>query len=53
MRYIDDIIHAVKEHPGIAPIHKQVIIDRIEKPPTHEELEVAAAKVMEGGKVSG
>lgn len=39
MRYIDDIIRVVNEHPYISPTHKKVLINRIEKEPTREELD--------------
>jgi hypothetical protein len=41
MRWIDEIIDKVKEHPSIPQIHKLVLIERIEKEPTREELERA------------
>lgn len=45
MRDIDRIIEAVKDHPNIPPVHKQVLISRIEVPPTRAELDAAAAIV--------
>lgn len=45
MRYIDEIIKAIQEHPRITPVHKQVLIDRVEKLPTQEEISQAAKKV--------
>jgi hypothetical protein len=38
MRYIDDIIRAVESHPYISRVEKQVLIARIEKVPTPEEI---------------
>lgn len=45
MRWIDDIIKAVREHPHISPVHKQVLINRIEPKPTAEEIERARLEV--------
>jgi uncharacterized protein YneF (UPF0154 family) len=41
MRWIDDIIRAVNEHPNISENHKRVLINRIEKPPTQKEIDRA------------
>lgn len=49
MRFVDDIINKVKAHPGMSEIHKQILITRIEKNPTHEEL-LAAKEVLENGR---
>ncbi len=37
MRYIDDIIKAVNDHPHLSPIEKWVINNRIERRPTPSE----------------
>lgn len=46
-RDIDRIIKYVREQSYIPPVHRQVIIDRIEGngEPSREELDIAAAKV--------
>jgi hypothetical protein len=41
MRWIDDIIRVVNDHPYISSTHKRVLINRIEMEPTREELEAA------------
>lgn len=46
MRWIDDIIKVVQDHPHISEVHKQILIDRIEKPPVQEEINAAAKKVF-------
>lgn len=48
MRDIDRIIEAVREHPYISPVHKQVLINRIEPNPTHEEIERAKQQIGYG-----
>lgn len=45
MRHIDEILEAVRNHPHIPPVHKQVLISRIEPEPTREELDRASAQV--------
>lgn len=45
MRFIDEIIRHVKEHPSISETHKQVLINRIKQPPISEELEKAKTQV--------
>ena len=45
MRDIDVVIEAVRNHPNIPPVHKQVLISRIEVRPTRAELDAAAAIV--------
>jgi hypothetical protein len=47
MRTIDDIIRAVREHPSIPPIHKQVLINRIEPEPTQQEIDLARSQVYD------
>jgi len=44
-RFIDDIIKAIEEHPHISATHKQLLISRIEKPPTKEEIDKAAKEL--------
>jgi len=46
-RWIDDIVQAVKDHPYISETHKRVLINRIEKPPTREELDQATKSLDE------
>jgi hypothetical protein len=41
MRWIDEIIQKIHEHPNISEIHKLVLIVRVEAWPTEEELEMA------------
>jgi hypothetical protein len=38
MRDIDRVIQFIRDDDGIPPIHKQVLIARIEVPPTPNEL---------------
>ena len=45
MRDIDRIIRAVEEDDRIPPVHKRVLINRIELLPTQAELDQAAAEV--------
>jgi len=45
VRDIDRIIQLVREEEQIAPIHRQVIITRIEKLPTQEEIAAARSIV--------
>lgn len=45
MRYIDEIIARVREHPSISEVHKQVLVNRIEQAPTPAELEKARAQL--------
>lgn len=45
MRDIDRIIRAVEEDNRIPPVHKRVLINRIEPEPTRAELDRAAAEV--------
>jgi hypothetical protein len=46
MRWIDDIIKVINKHPNISPIHREVLIARIERWPDQFELE-AARKLYE------
>jgi hypothetical protein len=50
VRWIDDIIKTVVEHPYISPTHKQVLITRIEKEPTQEEIN-KAVRILEKNEV--
>jgi hypothetical protein len=50
VRDIDEIIAAVNRHPYISPIHKRVLVNRIEPNPTHEEIERARRELAEEGK---
>ncbi len=45
MRDIDRLIDYVKDSEWFPPVHRQVLINRIEVPPTADELERAAAQV--------
>lgn len=45
MRWIDEIIRAVEDHPHISPVHKRVLINRIEQEPTQAELDLAVQQV--------
>jgi len=45
MRDIDRLIEFIQECDRIPPVHKRVLINRIESPPTREELDRAAAEV--------
>jgi hypothetical protein len=45
MRFIDDIIKVIEEHSGITKIHKRVLINRIERWPTEDELKKAKEEV--------
>lgn len=38
VRFVDEIIAVIKVHPAISPIHKQVMITRLEKLPSKTEL---------------
>lgn len=42
MRDIDRVIEFIRRDSRIPPVHKQVLIDRIEQPPTRQELDAAA-----------
>ncbi len=46
MRDIDRVIEFVQEYYRLSPVHKQVLISRIELEPTEEEI-VAAKKVLD------
>jgi hypothetical protein len=48
VRDIDRIIRAIEEDDRIPPVHKRVLINRIEPPPTREELDRAQAEVYPG-----
>jgi len=39
--FISDIIKVVREHSGMSPVHKQIIINRISKVPTEAEIQEA------------
>ncbi len=45
MRDIDEVIEQVNKNCRLNPVEKQVIINRLEKRPTQEELDLAAAQV--------
>jgi len=46
MRDIDRIIQFVRDDDRIPPVHRQVLITRIERPPTQHELD-AARRIVE------
>jgi hypothetical protein len=43
-KWIDDIIKAVEDHPYISPVHKILLIARIEQNPTKAEIDTAAKR---------
>lgn len=45
MRWIDEIIEVVNNHPNISEVHKTVLITRIEQWPTEEEIKDARLKL--------
>lgn len=51
MRFIDEVIKFVRDHDSFSEVHKQVIITRLEKNPTDEEL-VEAREVLRNKEVS-
>lgn len=52
MRTIDDVISYINNHENISAIQKRILINRINKPPTVEEREVARKEVEEAYKNS-
>jgi len=51
MRHVDEIVKVVIRHPHISLIHKQVLITRINKEPTPDELDEARKAITEGANV--
>lgn len=48
MRDVDEIMQKIREHPRIPPVHKQVMLARLDPPPTQEELDAARRIVYPG-----
>ncbi len=48
-RDIDRLLEHINGLEWLPPIHRQVLINRIEPPPTQGELDCAAAQVSERG----
>ena len=38
MRFIDEVIQYINEHPSISPIHKLILVKRVETWPSEKEL---------------
>lgn len=53
MRDIDEVIDFVKASDRFSPVHTQVIINRLNPPPTQRELDEARRQVNAGQETLG